>query len=445
MDVKLKKGKIDKPKFRESYVDENSTEHSFFIDSMLKDFDTASLDFVKGFEIPVDKDKDTYENRVKFMNEKFHKQMMMQCLLPLLGGINKDSIISSAVMYFTYRQVSKDFGRDMNFDLNNLFGKFKSVFTANDITNVNRKIDKIDKKIEKQGDSDKDLTKLYEKKQVYKDKVEELRDKYYYQFYGTKRLSPKSCSVLQLKNIVTAYEKMRTPDEEGNLLKIEDVAKEFNEVRDKIYNMAKSQGIDKGVIDLGTNRLVGHLIQKDAKYSAYFNETAYGEVKRSGYEFKEYEENGKRMSGYVWEGKFSNPDGSDYLNSFTPRAPLPKELHFSSCNNFIRDRFFGYKNMNEVKNSFDDKRVVDDFETKFYMFEQDGFNKQDLVQNCVKNQENYLGKFSKTDIIREKDVVKSDIKNYAGLDFNGSFTGVRKSSDDFEEQSKQQEDAGFEL
>lgn len=269
----------------QGYSDQNDPE----INAMIENLRSSESDYVRFLQkerdlLPLKPEK---EEKIDTM---FHQYMTMQILRPLMKGLSVDSVLSSAGMFVGFYLADPKVGKQFEKQL----------------------ILRVDKTLNEASKADP--TGL----------VGKLRGKFH-SIIGEDRvpMTPDKAAAQEIGFLRNAYRLMREPDADVTQIQID-----YEAAVATVRKKALIDGISKDDIVKQRNCMIGRMIEKHPEDIKYFSELFSGDVHKSPYQMKRLNKEGHMMPYYVWDGQFSNADGTPYDGDFSPRLPYEPEFHY---------------------------------------------------------------------------------------------------------------------
>lgn len=146
---------------------------------------------------------------------------------------------------------------------------------------------------------------------------------------GRLPLTAKSAAMMKLGLTKKAYREMRESDNP------DEVRKKYDESVDTLFRLAEADGVKAEDIRRNVRNIVGQMIRADPSAAQYFERTGYEQVQKAPGQVKTV--NGQTMR--IWNGEYTNQDGSMYDGSFGPRSIMSVEERASVLSSVVKKGF----------------------------------------------------------------------------------------------------------
>ena len=257
------------------------------LQSFLDTVATSQVNYSEYIKKRMDKHYNVKDVSLKENSNMYNQFLLLQCIAPLRRGVNPGNIAEAIGGYAALMVLDKNFRENAHTLIREQVAPHLDNYVRN---NPNSRLKSLrDMMVEK----------------------------------GEVPLNPDSVAVMKIGMIKKAYEDLRNPELDKEL-----VMSSWNQANELLYQQAEKDGMDRETVDLATRTLVGRLLERHPGQSVYFEELAYGDVQKSDpKQTVVFDSDGEAHRMSVWGGEFQTASGDAYVGGFTPRMPQGSDFH----------------------------------------------------------------------------------------------------------------------
>lgn len=349
-----KKTKALEPK---DVVRVGSPEEKAYLYNLKNDITKADGDFIgfmaKAVNLKERKASQT-DSQTDVMNMYYNRMMLMQCIEPVSKGVNKESIIQAVGMTVGLSLFNPEFQKYVN----------NSAATALYPT--------VDRLASRFGENS-----IWAKQRDFV--ITKAND-------GRLPFTAKSAAIQSIAFGRDLYDELRKEGANRSEL-INNYMGACNELGEQ----AVADGCSMDDIHRSQRTIIGQMIEKDPSFAQYFNETAYGDVKRADYQIDP--DDSRRQ---VWRGEFVQSDDTSFTGAFTPRVVMDVDFHAAKLNEFLHNSFADCRTAGQIRDVMNNEDHIRERSLKMDMMYADGMTLdevQDILTDMTKaNMKDWMDK-----------------------------------------------------